>query len=100
MYSQPSASRMADRHEPPGRGSASANRSVKSFGQYQRIRWAGSVHARQTSSRGASNVRVIFSVNVGSVSWVIGLLLALEFLEVFIQPIKPRFPELAVLLNP
>src|SRR5262245_26712758 len=50
------------RNRPPGRGSVSAECSVKPSGPNQRSSWRASVHAAKTRSRGASRTRVRLTV--------------------------------------
>ena len=50
---------MHEWNSPPGLTSSARNSIVQPCGAYQRASWAGSVQASNTSSRGASNVRVM-----------------------------------------
>src|SRR5690348_6491059 len=50
---------MQARQRPPGRGSSVTAAPVKPCGPSQLARWSGRVHAVNTSSRGASNTRVM-----------------------------------------
>src|SRR5262245_27869364 len=63
----------------------------KCSGPYHSAMWSGSVHARNTCSRGASNMRVMTTswetaAGVGSV--ILGSFPA----EVLVEPVHPRLP--------
>src|SRR5258706_3778218 len=97
------------RQAPPTRTSASQTGLVNSFGPHQRARCSGSVHALNTSSRGASKTRVITTSRSIAVSLagVLGVpladilsLLFFHFHQIFVETIKAFFPEAAILLHP
>ena len=104
---------MVKRHIPPGRTSMDRVVLVKPFGPSQCTRCSGSVHARKTSSRGASNTRVMTISRSAVSGWTLGLghrgprwqlgrppLLGLQLAQVLVQPVEALFPELAVALQP
>src|SRR5207302_4511984 len=67
---------------------------------------SSSVHALKTSSRGASNVRVMTSTRSSLASTgasfraTMFLLLSLDLLEVFVEAVETFLPEFAVMLDP
>src|SRR5712691_10421876 len=96
---------MPKRWRPPTRKSISHVGTVKPVGPYQRMNCSGSVHARHTSSSGASKTRSTAgpcaSVPTGTLSLaVIASLLLLHLLQVYIEPIEALVPEPPVLLHP
>src|SRR5580692_8437730 len=88
---------------PPGRTSTSHTGLVNWCGPHQRASIVGSVHALNTSDRGASNTRVIVRIGyleafvsaVGFIAWSF-----LDVLEKIVEAIEPRIPEAAVVLEP
>src|SRR5688572_29632087 len=116
--SWPSGVRMQARYFPPTRRSIFAAGDVKSFGPHQRMKCSGSVHAFQTSSGGASKMRVISTSTVPGLLLVVILfllrtftaivlllllllllLLPLQFLEIVIEAVEALLPEAAVLFD-
>src|ERR1700679_3957915 len=91
----PSGVFMQRRDFPPTRTSIWQTGAVKPFGPHHCITYLGSVHAFQTSSRGASKTLVI---TIGSVSltalFVIPDLLFFHLLYNCIQFVETLFPEL------
>src|SRR5437016_584733 len=98
---------------PPGRTSSSQTGLVNHFGLHHCAMCFGSVQALNTSSRGASKMRVMTTSRlldgscdeIGVVSvlgfvWVIFLLLLLKFMEVILQTVHALFPQTAVLFQP
>src|SRR6185437_11077350 len=75
---------------------------VKPCGPHQRAICSGWVHALNTSRRGASMTRVTTSSR-SAVALMLpstSLLLALQFLQVALEPVEALFPEDAVMLQP
>src|SRR5215469_2590639 len=98
--SYPSGPRMQQRYFPPTRKSISQTGDVHPFGPHHCITYFGSVHAFQTSSRGASKTRVITIRSVSlTVSFVISDLL-FHSLHNHIQLVETLFPELAIADRP
>src|SRR5437660_77335 len=95
---------MSRRMPPPGRASHSWTRFVKNFGPHHRARCCGSVHARNTSARGASNTRVRTTSRsddvAGSLLAAILPFLLLEFLEVLVEAVEALLPEPLERLDP
>src|SRR6185312_1643343 len=97
-------------YSPPGRISDLTVVTVNPTGAFShRLRCSGSVHAWNTSSRGASKKRVMCNsgpVVAGAPSPVLSALadmslpLVLDGLEVVIQRVEARVPEVAILLDP
>src|SRR5262245_54380696 len=98
---------------PPGRRSSSQTGVVNPCGLHHWATCAGSVQAANTRSLGASKIRVRVEVIApgdgaaasigGSIlrfAVVIGLLLFLQFAEVFVQAVQPVVPEAAVRFDP
>src|SRR5579859_8138982 len=89
---------------PPGRRSISQIGAVNPLGPHQRASRSGCVHALNTSSRGASNVRVMTSSRFAAVDSVslaaIHPLLDLHFTQIVVQAIEALVPEVAVPLHP
>src|SRR5688572_28335639 len=91
------------RQEPPGRTSPVTECATKPVGPSQRDSCSGSVQARNTTSRGAANTRVIVSspstVAVALSSPVIvGSLLDLS--QMVVEAVEAALPELPVALQP
>src|SRR5437899_9571950 len=86
---------------PPTRRSISTDsRGVSNpAGPNQLATWSGSVHALNTSARGASKTRVIVICCSAVVESVIALSF-LDFSQVFVEPIHAALPNLSVLLDP
>src|SRR5262249_17508278 len=85
----------------PTRTSISQWKMVKPFGPHQRATCSGRVHALNTRARGASMTRVMTSSRCCmSVSTATSLLLALQLLQVVLEPVEALFPEHAVVLQP
>src|ERR1700730_11936287 len=102
---------MCTRIAPPGRASSSQTGFVKPLGPHHCASSCGSVHALNTTSRGASNTRVILSwrsadSRAGSTLRAMFLLLCtqcgyfyfacfrfafLQLAQVFIQPVEALF---------
>src|SRR5438093_4451762 len=97
---------MSMRREPPGRTSSWQTGAVKCSGGNHSANCRGSVHAWYTSSRGASNTRVVVSVrSAGGVTVLLvplfmRLVLPLQLSQVVFQAIEALLPELAVTLHP
>src|SRR2546426_11955778 len=97
---------MSMRRAPPGRTSSWQTGAVKCSGGNHSASCRGSVHARYTTSRGASNTRVVVSVrSVGGVVRLLVLLfmrpvLSLQLAQMVFQAIEALLPELAVTLHP
>src|SRR2546426_1028685 len=97
---------MSMRRAPPGRTSSWQTGAVKCSGGNHSASCRGSVHARYTTSRGASNTRVVVSVR--SAGGVVRLLvrlfmrpvLSLQLAQMAFQAIEALLPELAVTLHP
>src|SRR6516164_9309697 len=97
----PSGAFMQQRNFPPTRKSIWQTGAVKPFGPHHCITYSGSVHAFQTSSRGASKtlVTTIRSISL-TVFSVISDLLLLHLLYNCIQFVETLFPELAIADRP
>src|SRR5438093_4606100 len=97
---------MWTRRTPPGRTSSSQIGAEKCSGGNHRANCFGSVHARYTSSRGASNTCVVMSVrSAGGVTVLLvplfmRLVLPLQFSQMVFQAIEALLPELAITLHP
>src|SRR5438105_3121395 len=95
------------RQAPPGRKSMSQVETTYLRGPHQRDMCSQELCASKTRSRGASKTRVItISLSVGVVTSsllplaAISLLLSLELVQVFVEPVVALLPELPVLLGP
>src|SRR5580704_4140475 len=99
--SYPSGVFMQRRDFPPTRTSILQTGAVKPFGPHHCITYFGSVHAFQTSSRGASKILVttIRSISL-TVFSVISALLFLHLLYNYIQFVEALFPEAAIADRP
>src|SRR5437764_14943579 len=90
-------------HSPPGRTSICCMVVRKPRGPNHCAMCCGSVHTVHTSSRGASKTRVpvisrsLVSAALATMSF---LLLFLQLLQVFVEPIETFLPEFAVVLQP
>jgi hypothetical protein len=77
---------------------------VKPFGPHPCTRCFGLVHASKTSSRGASNTRVVRIVRACPVPRLflasMLLLLGLKFREIIVQLVEAGVPEAAILFKP
>src|ERR1700681_3853638 len=100
---------MQIRKKPPGRMSDSCDVTVKPRGATcQCCRCSGLVQHSKTSSRGASNRRVMTSsfcadsVTAPAFALLAAmfLLLLFQFAQILIQPIKTFVPEAAIVLHP
>src|SRR5271168_1505164 len=91
----PSGAFMQQRSFPPTRKSILQTGAVKPFGPHHCIMYFGSVHAFQTSSRGASKILVttIRSISL-TVFCVISDLLFFHLIYNHIQSVETLFPEL------
>src|ERR1700731_4770408 len=96
---------MTNRQPPPGRRSIARVVVVKPVGPHHCTGCFGSVHASKTSSRGASNTRVVM-IDRGSgpvpglCLAAILLLIGLFFFEIIVQPVEAGVPEAAILFKP
>src|SRR5260221_11199806 len=106
-YSAPSGARMTIRRAPPGRTSISQTRFVKPLGPHHCATCTGSVHALNTSARGASKMRVMTTVRsvcfalMSFLSATIPLLLFnLELAQVAAKTVEALFPEPPIVLDP
>src|SRR5215475_9546413 len=92
---------MQNRNLPPTRKSILQTGEVKPFGPHHCITYCGSVHAFQTSSRGASKtlVTTIRSVSF-TVFFVISDLLFFHSIHNRFQLVETLFPELAIADRP
>src|SRR5690242_8947371 len=89
---------MQQRYFPPTRKSISQEGEVNPFGPHHCITYFGSVHAFQTSSRGASKILV---TTIRSVSFTaISHLRFFHSLHNFVQLVETLFPELAIADRP
>src|SRR6202142_1359875 len=97
----PSGVLMQRRDFPPTRKSILQTGAVKPFGPHHCITYFGSVHAFQTSSRGASKILVttIRSISL-TVFFVISDLLFLHLIYNYIQFVEALFPEPAIADRP
>src|SRR5947209_13882880 len=97
----PSGALMQQRNFPPTRKSILQTGAVKPFGPHHCITYFGSVHAFQTSSRGASKTLVI---TIRSVSFtVLFVMCNLRFFHLLhngIQLVETLFPESAIANRP
>src|SRR5262245_1491143 len=84
-YSAPSGPRITIENAPPCLASVSARATSKVSGAYHFIRCSASVHARNTSSAGASIIRVTVT---SAVSSVIVLLLPLQRAQVLVEAVE------------
>src|SRR6201986_1752311 len=91
---------MQKRNFTPTRKSIWQTGAVKPFGPHHCITYFGSVHALQTSSRGASKTRVITIRSVSAVFFVISHLLLFHSLHHHVQLVETLFPELAIADRP
>src|SRR5215472_14886718 len=97
----PSGVFVQQRNFPPTRKSISQKGTVKPFGPHHCITYFGSVHAFQTSSRGASKTLVITIRSVSfTVFFVISDLRFFHSLHNHIQLVETLFPELAIADGP
>src|SRR5580700_728218 len=99
--SYPSGVFMQRRDFPPTRTSILQAGEVKPFGPHHCITYFGSVHAFQTSSRGASKILVttIRSISL-TLFFVISALLFLHLIYNYIQFVETLFPESAIANRP
>src|SRR5215472_3787110 len=99
------------RYLPPGHNSQARMVLVKPCGPIQRVKCSGSAQHLKTRSRGASKMRSIMSIGRGesaaaTSSFPTTILLSLrlrgelflqfEFAQIFIEPIEPLVPEMAI----
>src|SRR5215469_6729877 len=92
---------MQQRYFPPTRKSISQTGDVHPFGPHHCITYFGSIHAFQTSSRGASKTLVITIRSVSfTVLFVIADLLCFHMLHNRVQLVETLFPELAIADGP
>src|ERR1041385_4728640 len=93
----PSGVLMQQRNFPPTRKSIWQTGAVNPFGPHHCITYFGSVHAFQTSSRGASKTLVITIRSVSfTVFFVIADLHFFHLIQHHIQFVETLFPELAI----
>src|SRR5215469_17745441 len=96
---------MTKRQTPPTRNSNACVVVVKPFGPHHCPRCTGSEKAPNTSARGASMVRTK-TIERASISPLVSflaatpLLLALQLLQIHIEPIEALFPEFAIAPQP
>src|SRR5882672_12344969 len=97
----PSGALIQQRNFPPTRKSISQTGAVKPFGPHHCITYFGSVHAFQTSSRGASKILVttIRSISL-TVFFVISDLRFFHLIYNYIQFVETLFPEPAIIRRP
>src|ERR1700721_92561 len=97
----PSGAFMQQRSFPPTRKSISQTGAVKPLGPHHCMMYFGSVHAFQTSSRGASKtlVMVIRSISLTLFSAISGLLF-LHLIYDYFQFVETLFPESAIANRP
>src|ERR1700733_5519081 len=97
----PSGAFMQQRSFPPTRKSISQTGAVKPLGPHHCMMYFGSVHAFQTSSRGASKILVttIRSISLTVLS-VISDLLFFHLIYNYFQFVKALFPEPAIANRP
>src|ERR1700733_8796282 len=97
----PSGAFMQQRSFPPTRKSISQTGAVKPFGPHHCMMYFGSVHAFQTSSRGASKtlVTTIRSTSLTLFSAISGLLF-LHLVYNYFQFVEALFPESAIANRP
>src|SRR6202041_1528273 len=97
----PSGAFMQQRNFPPTRKSILQTGAVKPFGPHHCITYFGSVHAFQTSSRGASKILVITIRSISlTVLFVISGLLFLHLIYNYFQFVETLFPESAIVKRP
>src|SRR6202034_1083640 len=97
----PSGAFMQQRSFPPTGKSILSTGEVKPFGPHHCMMYFGSVHAFQTSSRGASKTRVITIRSVSlTVFCVISDLLFFHLLHNLFQLVEALFPESAIANRP
>src|SRR5205823_4418885 len=97
----PSGALMQQRNFPPTRKSISQKGAVKPFGPHHCITYFGSVHAFQTSARGASKTLVITICSISlTVLFSISDLLFLHLIYNRIQLVQALFPESAIAKSP
>src|SRR6202142_3011498 len=97
----PSGLLMQQRNFPPTRKSIWQTGEVKPFGPHHCITYFGSVHAFQTSSRGASRILVITIRSVSfTVLFVISDLLFLHLIYNCIEFVEALFPEARIAKRP
>src|SRR5579871_1093922 len=101
QHSCPSGALMQKRDFPPTRKSIWQTGAVKPFGPHHCITYFGSVHAFQTSSRGASKILVTTIRSIWlTVSSVISDPLFLHLLYNYVQFVETLFPESAIANRP
>src|ERR1700732_252051 len=97
----PSGALMQQRNFPPTRKSILQTGAVKPFGPHHCITYFGSVHAFQTSSRGASKTLVITISSVSlTVLFVISYLRLFHWIYNDFQFVESLFPESAIRNRP
>src|SRR5580704_14312259 len=96
----PSGAFMQHSDFPPTRTSIWQTGAVKPFGPHHCITYFGSVHAFQTSSRGASKTLVITIRSVSFTVFAMSDLLFLHLLYNCIQFVETLFPEAAIADRP
>src|SRR5262245_31876505 len=103
--SLPSSSRLTNRQRPPCRASKWSTFTSSGPPHHFATR-VGAVSASNTTSLGASKVRVITmscrpgSMTISVLAMVLFLSLALELVDFAVQPFEPIGPDLAVLRDP
>src|ERR1700728_4661640 len=97
----PSGAFMQQRNFPPTRKSISQTGAVKPFGPHHCMMYFGSVHAFQTTSRGALKILVTTIRSVSfTVFCVISYLLFLHLIYNYFQLVETFFPESAIVNRP
>src|SRR5687768_18252739 len=99
---------MTKRHTPPGRMSNALVVLVKPSGPHHCARCLGSVHASNTSSRGASSTRVVMmargsrsrSMLLLADTLLLRFVLRLQLAKIILQAVETFFPEAAIALQP
>src|SRR6202142_3666860 len=92
---------MQQRSLPPTRKSILQTGAVKPFGPHHCMMYFGSVHAFQTSSRGASKILVMTIRSISLIVFsVISDLLFLHLIYNYIQFVEALFPESAIANRP
>src|SRR5438132_8410848 len=99
---------MTNRQTPPGLTSISWMVFVKPLGPHHLATCCGSVHIRNTSSRGASNTRVatisccpaLAAMLLPALVAAMLSLLGLELAQVVVQAIEALIPETPIVLHP
>src|SRR5688572_13638395 len=100
---------MTNRHTPPSRISKALVVVVKPSGPHQCARCLGSLQARHTRSRGASNSRIVTIASGArsrsttlflAATFLLRLFLGLQLAQIVLEPVQPVFPKPAIALQP